>query len=147
MPKLLIIDAFSLLICEKNVANYSLLWCKTFSLKIWVCKIFDKFHVCCPNWLTDFAVVVINLPYHSQIHVGRHHHKWQKVLHCYPSKLDGITRPYHKSFDKQVAAVFSVSVNIDFDFWLSFSSFMKDTKCEHFSMRSFPCKAKKMRLK
>ena len=45
MPKLLIFDAFTLLICEENVANYALLWCKTFSLKIWVCKIFDKFHV------------------------------------------------------------------------------------------------------
>ena len=49
MPKLLIFDAFTLLIREKTVANYALLRCKTFSLKIWVCKIFDKFHVwqCC----------------------------------------------------------------------------------------------------
>ena len=46
MPKLFIFDAFTLLICEKTVANYALLRCKTFSLKIWVCKIFDKFHVC-----------------------------------------------------------------------------------------------------
>ena len=46
MPKSLIFDAFTLLICEKNVANYALLRCKIFSLKIWVCKIFDKFHVC-----------------------------------------------------------------------------------------------------
>ena len=46
MPKLLIFDAFTLLIREKTVANYALLRCKTFSLKIWVCKIFDKFHVC-----------------------------------------------------------------------------------------------------
>ena len=68
------------------------------------------------NWLTDFVVVVKNLPYHCQIHVSRHHHKWQKVLHCHLSKLDGITQLYHKSFNKQVAAVFSVSVNIDFDF-------------------------------
>ena len=45
MPKLFIFDAFTLLICEKTVANYALLRCKTFSLKIWVCKIFDKFHV------------------------------------------------------------------------------------------------------
>ena len=45
MPKLLIFDAFTLLIREKTVANYALLRCKTFSLKIWVCKIFDKFHV------------------------------------------------------------------------------------------------------
>ena len=46
MPKLLIFDAFTLLIREKTVTNYALLQCKTFSLKIWVCKIFDKFHVC-----------------------------------------------------------------------------------------------------
>ena len=46
MPKLLIFDAFTLLIPEKTVANYALLRCKTFSLKIWVCKFFDKFHVC-----------------------------------------------------------------------------------------------------
>ena len=46
MPKLFIFDAFTLLIREKTVANYALLLCKTFSLKIWVCKIFDKFHVC-----------------------------------------------------------------------------------------------------
>ena len=39
-------DAFTLLIPEKTVANYALLRCKTFSLKILVCKIFDKFHVC-----------------------------------------------------------------------------------------------------
>ena len=46
MPKLLIFDAFTLLICEKNVAIYALLRCKIFSLKIWLCKILDKFHVC-----------------------------------------------------------------------------------------------------
>ena len=46
MTKLLIFDAFTLLICEKKFANYALLRCKTCSLKIWVCKIFDKFHVC-----------------------------------------------------------------------------------------------------
>ena len=46
MPKLLIFDAFTLLICEKNVANCALLRCNTFSLKIWLCKIFDKYHVC-----------------------------------------------------------------------------------------------------
>ena len=45
MPKLLILGAFMLLICEKNVTNYALLRCKTFSLKIWLCKIFDKYHV------------------------------------------------------------------------------------------------------
>ena len=42
----MIFDAFAaLLICEKNVANYALLRCKTFSLKIWLCKISDKYHV------------------------------------------------------------------------------------------------------
>ena len=41
MPKLFICDAFTLVICAKTVANYALLWCKTFSLKIWVCKIFE----------------------------------------------------------------------------------------------------------
>ena len=46
MTKLLIVDAFTLLIREKNVANYALLRCKTFSLKIWLCKILDKYHVC-----------------------------------------------------------------------------------------------------
>ena len=45
MPKLFIFDAFTLLICEKTVTNYALLRCKTFSLKIWLCKIFDKFRV------------------------------------------------------------------------------------------------------
>ena len=45
MPKLLIFDAFTLLIRKKNVANYALLRCKTFSLRIWLCKIFDKYHV------------------------------------------------------------------------------------------------------
>ena len=43
---LFIFDAFTLLICKKNVAIYALLRCKIFSLKIWLCKIFDKFHVC-----------------------------------------------------------------------------------------------------
>ena len=46
MTKLLIFDAFTLLIHKKNVANYALLWCKTFSVKIWLCKFFDKYHVC-----------------------------------------------------------------------------------------------------
>ena len=54
MPKLLIFDAFTLLICEKTVANYALLRCKTFSLKIWVCKIFDKFHV----WVSDYSSAI-----------------------------------------------------------------------------------------
>ena len=38
MPRLLIFDAFTLLIHEKNVANYALLQCKPFSLKIWLCQ-------------------------------------------------------------------------------------------------------------
>ena len=45
MPKLLVFDAFALVIRERTVANYALLRCKTFSLKIWLCKIFDKYHV------------------------------------------------------------------------------------------------------
>ena len=45
MPKLLIFDAFTLLICEENVAIYALLRCKIFSLKIWDLGILDKFHV------------------------------------------------------------------------------------------------------
>ena len=53
MPKLFIFDAFTPLIREKTVANYALLRCKTFSLKIWVCKIFDKFHV----WLVVLIFV------------------------------------------------------------------------------------------
>ena len=64
MPKLLIFDAFTLLICKKNVAIYALLRCKIFSLKIWLCKIFDKFHVCVttaeqqknkPYWNSDLS--------------------------------------------------------------------------------------------
>ena len=35
MTKLLIFDAFTLLICENFFVNYALLWCKTFSLKIY----------------------------------------------------------------------------------------------------------------
>ena len=46
LPKLFIFDAFTLLIREKNVAIYALLRCKIFSLKILLCKYFDKYHVC-----------------------------------------------------------------------------------------------------
>ena len=46
MPKWLIFYAITLLIHEKNVANYALLRRKTFSLNIWLCKFFDKYHVC-----------------------------------------------------------------------------------------------------
>ena len=45
LPIIYRFDAFTLLIREKNVAIYAFLRCKIFSLKIWVCKIFDKFHV------------------------------------------------------------------------------------------------------
>ena len=45
MPKLLIFNAVTLLICEKKVANYALLRCKTFSLKILRCKFLDRYHV------------------------------------------------------------------------------------------------------
>ena len=31
---------------EKMSQKYALLQCKTFSLKIWLCKILDKYHVC-----------------------------------------------------------------------------------------------------
>ena len=59
MPKLLIFDAFTLLIREKNVANYALLWCKIFSLKIWQCKILDKYHICLLCSITTDIVVQI----------------------------------------------------------------------------------------
>ena len=55
MPKSLIFGEFMLLICEKHIANYALLRCKTFSLKIWLCKILDKYHVCIVDPFT-FAV-------------------------------------------------------------------------------------------
>ena len=45
MPKFLLFDAFMLLILKKNVANYALLLCETYSLKIWLCKILDKYHM------------------------------------------------------------------------------------------------------
>ena len=48
MPILLIFDAFTLLIREKNVANNAFLRCKIFSLKTWLCKILDKYHVWYP---------------------------------------------------------------------------------------------------
>ena len=65
MPKWLIFDAFMLLICEKNVANYALLRCKTFILKIWLYKIFDKFHI---------SFLKKDMPLHQSIH-----HLAQKV--------------------------------------------------------------------
>ena len=55
MPKILIFDAFTLLICEKNIVNYALLRCKTFSLKMWLCKILDKYHV----WFVYFVQIII----------------------------------------------------------------------------------------
>ena len=33
----------------KNVANYALLGCKNFGLKIWRCKIGVKYHLCCDS--------------------------------------------------------------------------------------------------
>ena len=60
MPKLLIFDAFTLLIRKKNVAIHVLLRCKIFSLKIWLCKIFDKFHV----WiLVALSIFIFNSEY------------------------------------------------------------------------------------
>ena len=59
MPNLLIFDAFMLLICEKNVANYAHLQCKTFSLIIWLCKVLDKYHVCLEQH-TTFKYSMIN---------------------------------------------------------------------------------------
>ena len=59
MPKLFIFDAFTLLIREKTVANYALLRCKTFSLKIWLCKIFDKYHVCKKDGTTGYIAFKI----------------------------------------------------------------------------------------
>ena len=61
MPKLLIFDAFTLLICKKNVAIYALLRCKIFSLKIWLCKIFDKFHV----WVIVIKLFKLAKEYHT----------------------------------------------------------------------------------
>ena len=57
MPKLLKFDTFTLLIRKKNVAIHVLLRCKIFSLKIWLCKIFDKFHV----WIGDHGVSLVNM--------------------------------------------------------------------------------------
>ena len=61
MPKLLIFDAFTLLIPEKTVANYALLWCKTFSLKIWLSKILDKYHVCSTTGLNVYFCILVLL--------------------------------------------------------------------------------------
>ena len=44
---------------EKNVANYALLWCKIFSLKIWQCKILNKYHICLLCSITTDIVVQI----------------------------------------------------------------------------------------
>ena len=41
----MLIDAFTLLIREKNNENYALSQCKTFSLKIGLCKMLTKYHV------------------------------------------------------------------------------------------------------
>ena len=63
MTKLLIVDAFTLLIREKNVANYALLRCKTLNLKIWLCKILDNYHVCAAlgaTFASDDRIVYVN---------------------------------------------------------------------------------------
>ena len=53
-------DAFTLLICEKNVTNHALLWYKTCSLKIWLCKILDKYHVWPdPDLFQDFWLTLV----------------------------------------------------------------------------------------
>ena len=57
MPKLLILDAFTLSICVKNVANYALIRCKIFSLKIRRCQILDKYHI----WPNHFIWLKVNL--------------------------------------------------------------------------------------
>ena len=54
MPKLLIFDAFTLLIREKNVAIYALLQCKIFSLKIRWCNILDKSNIMSLTSLSRF---------------------------------------------------------------------------------------------
>ena len=41
----------------KNVANYALLRCKTFGLKIRRCKFFDKYHVCTPITVSTVSAV------------------------------------------------------------------------------------------
>ena len=55
----MIFDAFTPLICEKKVANYALLQCKTLSLKIQKCKIFEEFHVCIVNSVIKILVKIV----------------------------------------------------------------------------------------
>ena len=63
MQKKMIFDAFTLLIREKNVAIYALLRCKIFSLKIWVCKILDKFHVC--RQLLEYSLWIVYFKFYK----------------------------------------------------------------------------------
>ena len=63
MTKLLIFDAFQLLICKKKVTNCVILWCKTFCLKIWLCIILDKYHV----WTNLTSAPTIGSRYHTAI--------------------------------------------------------------------------------
>ena len=62
ITKLLIFDTFKLLIREKNIAKYAFLRCKTFSLKIWLCKILDKCHVC-RKYATGIEVMPLPIGY------------------------------------------------------------------------------------
>ena len=68
----MIFDACTLLIREKDVANYALLRCKTFSLKIGLCKIFDKYHVCSPQTCQMLQILQIYLPDLDRKYVEEH---------------------------------------------------------------------------
>ena len=72
MTKILIFDAFTLLICKKNVANYALLRCKTISLKIWLCNFFDKYHVFSPQTCQMLQILQIYLPDLDRKYVEEH---------------------------------------------------------------------------
>ena len=102
----MIFDAFTLLIREKNVANYALLQCKFFSLKIWLCKIFDKFHVWSktvqsiqndPMW--SRIVMWICGPGISEMYFFRFHCKRKKVpLVRPPARISSPSSPPFHSF-------------------------------------------------
>ena len=83
MPKWLIYDAFTLLINEKDAANYAILQRKTFGLKIWLFKILDKYHVWSwlYGWKLKFKSERLN---DSWVHASKQANKWQlssKVRH------------------------------------------------------------------
>ena len=110
MPKLLIFDAFTLLIPEKTVANYALLRCKTFNLKIWVCKIFDKFHV----WFRSgrsveiydwvFSGIFFTLGY-SWVYLIISVYNWLYRI----SSLLGGSEPNTKVFLKSIKGIFAAN--------------------------------------